>query len=322
MAFLYEDYEACTDVPNVVLDGSPNPSTVLTLTHWPGFVAPGHLADDLSAQMAFRYLDSDMSLHGDAEIVTNNHFDQDGLVSIFAFTNPDVARTNRALLEDIAAAGDFATYADRRAARMSMVISAWGLAAPDPFRAALDRLPTLLDDVDQFRGLWQDEDDRLTDSEAAIASGAVKIAEEPDLDLAVVTIDPDVGPWWGRRFTGQRFDGLHPMAINNATDMSSLALLHGKSYRYTHRYETWVQYKSRVRRQRVKLRPLALRLAELDDVRWHADAVGSLTPTIWHDGVSSLAPDQFVTLLREHLATSPPAWDPRIGRQGEAASGE
>jgi hypothetical protein len=312
--FRYATYESCTDLPNVVLDGSPNPATTLTLTHWPGFIAPAHLADDLSAQMAFRYLDSDMSLHGDAELVTNNHFDQDGLVSIFAFTNPDVARPNRALLEDVAAAGDFGTYKDRRAARMSMVISAWGMAAPDPFVASLERLPHLIEDVDAHRELWDDEDRRLTESEAAVAAGEVKIVDEPDLDIAIVTVDPDVGPWWGRRFTGQRFDGVHPMAVNNTTDMSGLALVHGRTYRYTHRYETWVQYKSRERRQRVKLRPLATRLTELDDVAWHAEAVGSLTPTLTHEGPSSLTAEQFLDELRRHLRTAEPAWDPRLGR--------
>jgi len=34
--------------------------------------------------MAFRYLDSGAALHGNAEVVTNNHFDQDGLISVYA----------------------------------------------------------------------------------------------------------------------------------------------------------------------------------------------------------------------------------------------
>jgi hypothetical protein len=32
----FEPYESTTGIPNVVVDGSPNASTVLTLTHWPG----------------------------------------------------------------------------------------------------------------------------------------------------------------------------------------------------------------------------------------------------------------------------------------------
>ena len=44
----YEPYDASIGVPNVVVDGSPNASTVLTLSHWPQLRAPDGLADDLS----------------------------------------------------------------------------------------------------------------------------------------------------------------------------------------------------------------------------------------------------------------------------------
>ena len=50
------------------------------------------------------------------ELVSNNHFDQDGLVSIFALVDPDEASPRRAFLEDVASAGDFATFRDRDAA--------------------------------------------------------------------------------------------------------------------------------------------------------------------------------------------------------------
>ena len=44
-------------MPNVVIDGSPNENTVLTLTHWPGYPQPSGFHFDLSAEMAFQYLD-------------------------------------------------------------------------------------------------------------------------------------------------------------------------------------------------------------------------------------------------------------------------
>ena len=54
MSFRYLGYNASRTVANVVVDGSPNEGTVLTLTHWPGITQPAGLAADLSAQMAFR----------------------------------------------------------------------------------------------------------------------------------------------------------------------------------------------------------------------------------------------------------------------------
>ena len=58
------------------------------------------------------------------EAVSNNHFDQDGLVSIYALVAPEEAIARRSFLEDVARAGDFAVCRDRDAARVSMVLSA------------------------------------------------------------------------------------------------------------------------------------------------------------------------------------------------------
>ena len=92
----YVEYETSASAPNVVVDGSPNIGTVLCITHWPGIACPEpSLADDLSAQMALRYVDRGMDLHGDADVVTNNHFDQDGLTGIYALVNPEHAIQHR-----------------------------------------------------------------------------------------------------------------------------------------------------------------------------------------------------------------------------------
>ena len=70
-----------TGIPNVVVDGSPNGDTVLTLSHWPGMPTPPELRDDLSAQIAFHALAEPQRFDG-VDAVTNNHFDQDGLTSV------------------------------------------------------------------------------------------------------------------------------------------------------------------------------------------------------------------------------------------------
>lgn len=320
----YVEYEVSADEPNVVIDGSPNSGTVLCITHWPGLPCPEpSLRDDLSAQMAFRYVDRGMDLHGEADVVTNNHFDQDGLTGLYALLEPARAVDHRDLLEDIAAAGDFGTYRDRRAARISAAISAIGqLATGHPYLVGLEHLPRMIDDIDAYRDFWADDDDRLTASERAIDEGSVKIETDPELDLAIVTVDSNVPQTWGHRFTGQRYTGIHPMAVHNSTEMSTIILLYGRRHKLTHRYETWVQYQSRPRRRRVALLPLARALSQMDSVRWRADAVGALTPTLSHDGESSLTADAFVDRAREYLRTAPAAWDPAVGRRGGADADE
>jgi len=102
--FRYAGYPASAGEPNVVVDGSPNEGTVLTLTHWPGYPQPPGFEFDLSAEMAFHYLDRPID-HPPADVVTNNHFDQDGLVGLHALTKPALSLQHRLLLIDVAAAG-------------------------------------------------------------------------------------------------------------------------------------------------------------------------------------------------------------------------
>jgi hypothetical protein len=108
----------------------------------------------------------------------------------------------------------------------------------------------------------------------------------------------------GHRFGGGSFEGLHPMAIHNATDRFRLLVVHGRRYRYVDRYETWVQYQSRPVLARVDMRPLAERLTaqETGAVTWTAGAPGSLSPELSHDDESSIQPDELTRVVVSHLA--------------------
>lgn len=327
---------AAAGTPNVIVDGSPTEGTVLCLSHWPGIGSPAPFAADLSAQIAFAYLDAFDHHHG-AEAASNNHFDQDGLVGVFALTQPDVARARRGLLVEIARAGDFAVTTSRAAARVSMVLSAYAdparspLSLPDDdydvatallYEEMLGRLPEVCDRPEAYRSLWEDEDATLADSEAALASGAVVIGEEPALDLAVVEVSATAPEGGGHRFGGQWAAGLHPMAVYNATERGAVLTARGHHYEFVYRYESWVQFRSRAVRPRVYLAPLAARLTEAEadaggDASWIASPVSALTPTLAprDDAASVLSLERVRALLRAHLHTAAPAWDPyRITR--------
>lgn len=314
--------------PNIVVDGSPNAGTVLTLTHWPGYPPPRGLEADLSAQMAFKLLGRPDLIPAGVTAVTNNHLDQDGLASIFTLTRPDLARQHEMLLVDLAAAGDFATYRDRWAARLSMIVSTYvdpqrSPLAPLPsdypelagllYGELLDRLPELLQHRDRDRHLWVDEDAALSASITAIEDGSVAIREHPDVDLVCVDLPPNLDGWSGHRFAGNSFEGIHPMALHAVSDCFVVLLTHGRHFRLNHRYETWVQYQSRRPRPRVDLAPLAEELTALEpgSVQWHADPVDALTPMMrpLGDG-SDLASEIVETTVARHLRTAAPAFDP------------
>ena len=104
------------------------------------------------------------------------------------------------------------------------------------------------------------------------------------------------------------------MALHNATERLALLLVHGRHYRFTYRYETWVQYESRRLRPRVDLASLAADLTaeEAGDVAWEADTPGDLTPQLQPaaGAESSIAPAELTAELVQYLAEAPPAWDP------------
>jgi hypothetical protein len=313
----YLDYGALDGIPSIIVDGSAHPDSLLTLSHWPNSPTPEALRDDLSAQIAFHYLDHP-ELHVPADVVSNNHFDQDGLMSIYALVDPDAAQARRERVIDVARAGDFGTYHERDAVRIAWTIARLEeeLADGDPYPVLLDRLPELLDHPDRFRAYWADEDAHLEASENAIASGVVQIEEIVDLDLAIVTI-PD--NWTTRpvhRFTITGALAVHPTAVNNATDRFRILYVRGHHYELQYRYETWVRYESRRPAGRIDLTALAESLSELEpgDTRWAFDGVGAIAPALHltggPDAPSAIPPERFRAAVVDALRAGTPTWDP------------
>jgi hypothetical protein len=307
----YIPYEELGAAPNVIVDGAANAHTLLTLSHWPKSRTPADLKDDLSAQIVFRYLDRP-ELHVTVEAVSNNHFDQDGLVSVYSLIQPSDAMTRRELLIDIAAAGDFNTYRLREAARASFVLDAFSDAARSPLDAALFRksypkmasglyrellpkLPEILSDVDRFRDYWEAEDAALTDAETMIREGRIRIDEFADLDLAVVSSPDSSGP-----------ASCHPMALHNVLKTFRVLLIQGRSYELQYRYESWVEYISKRVPGRIDLTPLAEQLSELEagHGEWQFDGVDEISPKLVLTDAedSRIPPDEFVARVKSFLA--------------------
>jgi len=314
-------------VPNVVVDGSAGVDTRLVLSHWPGSATPAVVRDDLSAQIALRALAHPELLDG-IEAVSNNHFDQDGLMSVHVLVAPEHAMARSDQVVDVARAGDFGWYESRDSARIAMVIAAWSDPRTSPldpavfasddvtgalYEAALPLIPELLDDVDGSRPLWEDEDAYLTASEQAIAVGTVTVEEHAALDLAVVRVPESWVAGAAHRFTERWNGALHPMAVNNATTCLRVLVLQGRTARLECRYETWVQLVSRRVLPRPDLRDLATVLdAAEGEARWQADPPDALTPVLTRrePQETNLAPDRLVALVAEWLETAPGAWDP------------
>jgi hypothetical protein len=305
----YVPFDALAETPNVAVDGPPAPSTVLVLSHWPGNRTPAPLKDDLSAQIVFRYLDRP-DLHAASGVVSNNHFDEDGLVSLYAMIEPEAARARRGFWIDVAAAGDFGTCRARDAARAAFTLSAFSDPERSPLGAAffaqpyatvtaglyehlLPRLPEIAGDVPRWKPLWEEEAARLTDAEEALRSGRIRIEEVPDLDLAVVVVPED--------FAGEP----HPMAVHNATQLLRVLLMRGRRYELRYRYESWVELISRRPQPRIDLARLAEAFGaeEGPDARWEFDGVDAITPSLHLVGApqSAIPPERFRRRVEAYL---------------------
>ncbi len=313
--------------PHVVVDGSATPSTVLTLSHWPGSASPEAFRADLSASMAFKALHELEAGRFElpSEVITNNHYDEDGLVSVFALVHPQEALAMEAMLLDIASAGDFGVFRDRDAARVSFVLNAWACPALSPlnnnvfkkgsdfvtsvlYEELLFRLPKLISKIDHFHSYWQEEDTFLSDTEQAFGQGLLSFSEDPHRDLMIVRVDegfqgrrnPELSSSWVSKV-------LHPFFVHNKSNLMRILVIKGSRRELYFRYETWVQYQSRVLCPRLDLSDLAIRLNLSEKSgRWRFNGTNEIIARLYLDedlnrSGSSIPEDLFLRELFEAL---------------------
>ena len=326
----YCPYSQLGDQPNIVVDGAAQRATVLTLSHWPWNSTPQELLRDTSTDIVFAYLDRP-ELHVDIPLVSNSHFDEDGLLSMYALVDPANALAHRQLMIGASRAGDFAIYDDPDAAKLAFVLAGYFDPATSPlppevfsssapaqiaglYTTMLQELPRLLDSIDAERHHWEAEWQHLQESEDAIAAGRVVIDEVPELELAIVRIPEDMPVRDVRRYLTRWQRSVHPFAVHNITQCSRLVWLKGDSIEFQYRYESWIQLASRRPLKRIDLGGLAAELntRESGGGEWLFEGVDEVAPRLRHAGScrSTVTADTFVALLCDWLRTRPPAWDP------------
>jgi len=320
----YVPYHLLGEKPNIIVDGSGNEHTALTLSHWPGNKTPGEFKADLSAEIVFNFLDSGEFPEG-VSAVSNNHFDEDGLVSMYSLLNPEDAMEQREFLIDVARSGDFSKCEDRDAARVSFVLSAW----TDPDRSPLNRtvfggtydelsavlyeellhrLPFIINRLGSFEEFWIADDNFMNLTEDAIDKGLIEVTEDEEVDLAVVVI-PDGGIHGQGRPPAHAVSWIssvcHPMAIHNAINSHRVLVMQNRRFQFYYRYETWVEYTSKKLLPRVDLTAFVKKLNEMErgGNRWQFsgvdDIIGRLSMSDRAD--SRLSPNQFLELLKNEL---------------------
>lgn len=309
----YPETEA---LPNIIVDGPRNAATAIALSHWARSGTPPELRADTSTEIVFNYFDHPR-FRVQAEAASNNHFDEDGLLGIFALLDPATGERHRDLLIDTSRAGDFDVYRSRDAARIAFALAAYSDSETSPLPArifqlpypsqtaelyvhVLELLPQLLTDPGRFRSYWEAEDRTLTEHEALLEKGLITIEERPDLDLAVVRAPEGIGR-------------CHRYAIHSRTERSRVATIQGDRLEFHYRYEGWVQMASRCPLLRVDLAPLVDELnLEQPAGRWVFDDVESIIPRLRLEGDAPPAvhADAVLNRIEHHLRIGAPAWNP------------
>ena len=326
----FEYYHAALDaVPKLSVDGLV-PHAV-HLTHWRGNRTPAKLKADTSTEIALNLAAAPdrAELTQGIELVTNNHFDTDGVLSVWTVLAGERALALSAQLVAAAGAGDFSELTTPAGVRASLVIQgsdtpvpdAAGLAAPlarrlnggadvDEARAyelllpEVERVLTRTDDYEElWRAPWQ-EIERALDS---FARGASRVTEDAAARLSIVTLAPEL--YGAHGFKPTRHAAPYTAIARHARGqifLIAIPMQAGFAYRIDYPYYSWADTVVRPQVARRDLSPALARLNELErdsSARWQEDdnELTSAAKSVDDNEMlcaSRLAPDEVAAALR------------------------
>ena len=323
------------DVPKLSVDGTVENS--VHFSHWQGNETPTELKADTSTEIALNLVASPKKaeLTRGIELVTNNHFDTDGILSVWTVLTGERALELREKLVPAAEAGDFCEFKSEAGVKASIVIQGADQATPgdepgspiasylarenvdDDARAydlVLPEVERILTRIDDYEHLWRDPWEKIVRAMDSFARGTSKITEFADASLSFVNLGPDV-------FGANGFDPAQhaaPYTVISRHAKGRLFLIatplkDGWAYRIDYPYYSWAET---VVRPRIERRDFSALLGQLNRENprgsWKLDnremtsaikfldADGKLAP-------SSSPPDEVAGIIRAALLAQTPA---------------
>lgn len=288
--------------PVVSVDGAWG-APGLNLSHWPGNATPARLRHDLSTgvALAFARLDPEerAQLAAGCVAVANNHYDTDGVCSLFAVLRPEEALKRAELLLDVAAAGDFFQAPSERAVCIDAIVHGFADPLRSPIagefaglsevqrheraaRVLVERLPDILDgDLSEWRALWEPALAELRAGKLALAGSAHDDIVHLDWSVWTAPVAAADAPF---------FDpGRHALFGSTARDrvLAVGPRPDGASYRFVIGTLSWFDLAGAPRLARPDLAALALRLNAAEgrapdgDPAWRAQSEQGPSPELW-----------------------------------------
>ncbi len=314
------------DVPKLAVDGTV--SNAIHFSHWQGNETPAQLKADTSTEIALNLVASqDMrGLTRGIELVTNNHFDTDGVLSVWTVLNGEKALSLRDKLIPAAESGDFSEYTNESAIRASIAIQgsdqpsledkpgsplACQLAGrlveeAEAYDYVLPEVERLLTRIDDYEPLWRSAWDRIATAVESFERGASTVTEL-DEGLSLVTLAPDV-------FSQSGFSPIRHSAPFTAISRYAKGKLFliatpvqdGWAYRIDYPYYSWAET---VVRPPIPRRDFSAALLELNQKErsdtgvWKSDSseLASAVKFLGNDGkmsASTLNPDEVAEVIK------------------------
>src|SRR5436189_1208052 len=203
--------DAIAHLPKLSVDGTVD--NAIHFSHWKGNETPESVKADTSTETVLNVVAAPnrAELTRSIELVTNNHFDTDGVLSVWAMLTGERALPLRDKLIAAAEAGDFSELSSVEGVRASIVIqgsdsptdkSGSPLAAQlagrpvdDEAEAYLLVLPQVEDvilNTDKYEPLWRESWRRIETALDSFAAGTSRVDEFADADLSLVTLAPEI----------------------------------------------------------------------------------------------------------------------------------
>lgn len=277
--------EALADVPKLSVDGTVDNS--IHFSHWQGNTTPAELKADTSTEIALNLVASPnrAALANGIELVTNNHFDTDGTLSVWTVLNGERALAYRDLLVSAAEAGDFSEHSSDDGVRVSIAIQGADQASPNnddgsPFARllageevddeartydlVLPEVERLLTNIDDYESLWREDWDRLAAAIESFERGKSLVTQYSNISLVTLARELFNG---GAPFTAiskYAHGELFVIAIPSAA---------GWFYRLDYPYYSWAET---VVRPRIARRDLSGALQLLNSKEGNLDGRGQM----------------------------------------------
>jgi len=322
--------DAIADLPKLSVDGTVG--NAVHFSHWQGNQTPSSVKADTSTEIALNVAataNRDELTQG-IDLVTNNHFDTDGVLSVWTMLNPERALELRDRLIAAAEAGDFSEFSSTDGVRASIVIqgsdsptdkSGSPLAAQlagepvtDEERAyelVLPHVERVITQTDDYEPLWRASWARIERALESFAKGESKVEELRDIKLSVVTLVPQV-------FGVNGFDPSQHSAPFTAIShhargelfLIATPLNDGWAYRIDYPYYSWAETVVRPRIARRDFNSFVAELNELEpsnEGKWRLDGseLASAVKFSNENGtpaVSKLSPEMVTKNLRLALS--------------------